>query len=262
MKKHPNLAEDREIQQLHARQASRAERLANLRKMQKERQEKMQPRTPSPSTLDTEAVQRETERQREEAVACGRRVLTYEEWEREENEKKEKEDQAKKRKAWTDKEIARRRRQEQRGEEREATLRSEGARSSRALIEEEWLKMQAMAEDLPSPPPRPQRYDEAKRTARRVIVVEEEHGMAPHQAHQGRAQPQGPLPGPPPPGFCWCVERLLSRWFPDASTRGLSTRGATTRTTWSSSRTQWQQRAPPGPNWRPGAPEQQHKRTG
>ena len=142
MKKHPNLAEDREIQQLHARQASRAERLANLRKMQKERQEKMQPRTPSPSTLDTEAVQRETERQREEAVACGRRVLTYEEWEREENEKKEKEDQAKKRKAWTDKEIARRRRQEQRGEEREAILRSEGARSSHALREEEWLKMQ------------------------------------------------------------------------------------------------------------------------
>ena len=90
MKKDPNLAEDREIQQLHARQASRAERLANLRKMQKERQEKMQPRTPSPSTLDTEAVQRETERQREEAVACGRRVLTYEEWETEEKEKKEK----------------------------------------------------------------------------------------------------------------------------------------------------------------------------
>ena len=79
MKKDPNLAEDREIQQLQARQASRAERLANLRKMQKERQEKMQPRTPSPSTLDTEAVQREIERQREEAVACGRRVLTYEE---------------------------------------------------------------------------------------------------------------------------------------------------------------------------------------
>ena len=82
MKKDPNLAEDREIQQLHARQASRAERLANLRKMQKERQEKMQPRTPSPSTLDTEAAQRETERQREEAVVCGRRVLTYEEWEK------------------------------------------------------------------------------------------------------------------------------------------------------------------------------------
>jgi hypothetical protein len=50
--------------------------------MQKERQEKMQPRTPSPSTLDTEAAQRETERQREEAVVCGRRVLTYEEWEK------------------------------------------------------------------------------------------------------------------------------------------------------------------------------------
>ena len=82
MKKDPNLAEDREIQQLQARQASRAERLANLRKMQKERQEKMQPRTPSPSTLDTEAAQRETERQREEAVVCGRRVLTYEEWEK------------------------------------------------------------------------------------------------------------------------------------------------------------------------------------
>jgi len=73
--------------------------------MQKERQEKMQPRPPSPSTLDTEAVQREIERQREEAVACGRRVLTYEEWETEERErererekKKEKEDQANKRK--------------------------------------------------------------------------------------------------------------------------------------------------------------------
>ena len=70
--------------------------------------------------------------------------------------------------------------------------------------------------------------------------------MAPHQAHQGRAQPQGPLPGPPPPGF---------RMRPQG---GYPQEGQQPGLHGHLPGQQWQQRAPPGPTWKPGAPEQQH----
>ena len=225
-KKQPQL--EKEIREMHSMQRTRAERLACLRLLQQERQEKQQgralpeqqeatpqPRTPSPSSVDWKAAEEETKRQMAEAKAAGRRNLTYEEWDKERREKNEKWRQERKRKEWVEKEVARRKLQEERGEEREAVLRSAASSTSRPLTDKEWEQMQEMAKHLPAAPARPKKDDqqpgdeEASTMARpRQVMKETKYEMQPPN-----------LPGPPPPGYTgiWrggCCPGFRMRGYP------------------------------------------------
>ena len=57
-----------------------------------------QPRTPSPSSVDWKAAEEETKRQFAEARAAGRKILSYEEWDKLRRENTERQLQERKRK--------------------------------------------------------------------------------------------------------------------------------------------------------------------
>ena len=158
MKKDPNLAEDREIQQLHARQASTGLSgwltFARCRRNDKRRCSRAHHRLQRWTQKQFNVKSSGKGRKRWHAAGGFSPMRSgKQKRERERKKKKGERGPGEQKKAWIEKAIARRRRQEQRGEEREAILRSEGARSSRALTEEEWLKMQPMAQ-----PVKPKRY--------------------------------------------------------------------------------------------------------
>jgi hypothetical protein len=139
-KKAPQL--EKEVQEMQSARRTRNERMACLRLLQQERRERQeawepqekqelheskepqeykepeeskaeepqepQPRTPSPSSVDWKAAEEETKKQFAAAKAAGRRILTYEEWDKERKEKNEKWRQERKRKEWVEREVARR----------------------------------------------------------------------------------------------------------------------------------------------------------
>ena len=222
---------EKDIQEMQSARRVRNERMARLRLLQQQRQRRQeaaeplgqqelpaseepqedkkpeevkaeepkepQPRTPSPSSVDWKAAEEETERQFAEAKAAGRRILSYEEWDKERKEKNENLRQATLRRSWLDREIARRALQQERGETREAVLRSTTASASGPLTDEEWVQMQQMMKRLPSAPPwqceMPKKDEEQPQDKRAKTVQQDpKHGMPP---------PQPDLPAPPPQGY-------------------------------------------------------------
>ena len=156
-----------------------------------------QPRTPSPSSVDWKAAEEETKRQFAEAKAAGRRILSYEEWDKERKEKNENLRQAALRRSWLEREIARRALQQERGETREAVLRSTTTSASGPLTDEEWAQMQQMMKKLPPAPPwqceMPNKDEEQQQDKRaKTVQKDPKHGMQP---------PQPDLPAPPPQGY-------------------------------------------------------------
>ena len=200
---------EREGKEMQSARKTRNERMACLRLLQQERRERQeaveppgqqalpeskepqetkkpeevkaeepkepQPRTPSPSSVDWKAAEEETKRQFAEAKAAGRRILSYEEWDKERKEKNEKMRQERLRKSWLDREIARRALQQERGATRKAVLRSTTSSASGPLTDEKWVQMQQMMKRLPPAPEKPKK---------------DEHGMPPPD-----------LPAPPPYGY-------------------------------------------------------------
>ena len=222
---------EKDIKELQNAGKTRNEKMAYLRRLQRERQERQaagkplgqvdlpeskepqenkkseenkaevteepQPRTPSPSSVDWKAAEEETERQFAEAKTAGRRILSYEEWDKERKEKNENLRQAALRRSWLDREIARRALQQERGETREAVLRSTTASASGPLTDEEWGQMQQMMKRLPSAPPwqceMPKKDEEQPQDKRaKTVQKDPKHGMPP---------PQPDLPAPPPQGY-------------------------------------------------------------
>ena len=153
-----------------------------------------QPRTPSPSSVDWKAAEEETKRQFA-AKAAGRKILTYEEWEQERRDKNEKWRQERKRKEWVEREVARRALQEERGDTREAVLRSATSSASRPLTDKEWEQMQEMAKHLPAASERPKKDgqqlgDKEAKKEKPVVRKEAKHSMPPPD-----------LPAPLSPGY-------------------------------------------------------------
>ena len=175
-------------------------------------------------------------RQQEEARLCGRRVLSYDEWEKEELDKKKEMEKKKKdeehlerkkkefqivtaRKSALQQQIAEREQEEERGRQAERILRQEIAQaptstSSRAtksgLSQMEVAMMQEQMKALPPAPKKLEKAEKPKKTEKpeqdqeapkqpKVILKEAEHKMPPggHGLHGGQA----PLPGPPPMWF-------------------------------------------------------------
>ena len=153
-----------------------------------------QPRTPSPSSVDWKAAEEETKRQFA-AKAAGRKILTYEEWDKERRDKNEKWRQERKRKEWVEREVARRALQEERGDTREAVLRSATSSASRPLTDKEWEQMQEMAKHLPAASERPKKDgqqlgDKEAKKEKPVVRKEAKHSMPPPD-----------LPAPLSPGY-------------------------------------------------------------
>ena len=190
-KKAPQL--EKEVQEMQSARKTRNERMACLRLLQQERRARQEgveppgqqdlpeskepqgskkpeevkaeepkepwPRTPSPSSVDWKAAEEETKKQFAEARAAGRRILSYGEWDKERKEKNEKMRQERLRKSWLDREIARRALLQERGDTREAVLRSTTSSAFGPLTDEEWAQMQKMAKRLPPAPEKPKKDD-------------------------------------------------------------------------------------------------------
>ena len=203
-KKAPQLEKD--IQVMQDGQRTRNERMACLRILQQQRNARKkaaepQPRTPSPSSVDWKAAEKETERQFAEAKAAGRRILSYEEWEEERKKENEKKRQERLRRSWVDREIARRALQQEKGATREAVLRSTTTSAAGPLTDEEWLKMQEMMKRLPLPPEKPKKDEEQPQDKRaKTLQKDPKHGMQPPPPPPGYA---GVWRGGCCPGFRW-----------------------------------------------------------
>ena len=218
---------ERDVKEMQNAGKTRNEKMAYLRRLQRERQERQaagkppgqldlpeskepqenkkpeedkaevtkepQPRTPSPSSVDWKAAEEEKKRQFAEAKAAGRRILSYEEWDKERKEKNENLRQAALRRSWLDREIARRALQQERGATREAVLRSTTTSASGPLTDEEWVQMQQMMKRLPPAPEKPKKDEEQPQDKRaKTVQKDPKHGMPP---------PQPDLPAPPPQGY-------------------------------------------------------------
>ena len=199
---------EREVKEMQSARKTRNERMACLRLLQQERQERQeaveppgqqalpeskepQPRTPSPSSVDWKAAEEETKKQFAEAKAAGRRILSYEEWDKERKEKNEKMRQETLRKSWLDREIARRALHQERGATREAVLRSTTSSASGPLTDDEWVQMQQMMKRLPPAPEKPKQDEEQPQDKKaKTVQKETKHGMPPPD-----------LPAPPPHGY-------------------------------------------------------------
>ena len=219
-KKAPQLEKD--IQVMQDAQRTRNERMACLRILQQQRNARKkaaepqkdkkpevkaeeskepQPRTPSPSSVDWKAAEKETERQFAEAKAAGRRILSYEEWDEERKKENEKKRQERLRKSWVDREIARRALQQEKGAAREAVLRSITTSAAGPLTDEEWLKMQEMMKRLPPAPEKPKKDEEQPQDKRaKTLQKDPNHGMQPPPPPPGYA---GVWRGGCCPGFRW-----------------------------------------------------------
>ena len=216
---------EREVKEMQSARKTRNERMACLRLLQQERRERQeaveppgqqelpeskepqeskkpeevkaekpkepQPRTPSPSSVDWKAAEEETKRQFAEAKAAGRRILSYEEWDKERKEKNEKMRQERLRKSWLDREIARRALQQERGANRGAVLRSTTSSASGPLTDDEWVQMQKIMKRLPPAPEKPKKDEQQPQDKKaKTVQKEAKHGMPPPD-----------LPAPPLQGY-------------------------------------------------------------